>query len=325
MACLFAIPSNACAEAPRVVLLLHGMSGSPATWDSFMSDMHGTAPSITKGVLSGSASPIANVYYYTVKFGAYDATSGRKGINGLSTSSSKSGDFSTYATLGNEVRDAINGIRSRHKDAKILLVGHSRGGLAGRALLEQSTISSAKSAVVGLLTLGTPHHGSYLGRIYPYLKNHSSYYTDPKTWLALETLKAVADFDPRRPTTGDLATGSDAINDLNAAAYRLPVTNIKYRTYVYSSMALGIMEGSVDILSLLSGGARDYIRNGKSSSYLKGDGTVQEASQGFSDLSALPTGIDLKTTRITSTVFHTFESERTNDIRTGMKSLASWW
>ena len=321
----FASQSAQAATAPRVVLLLHGMSGSPATWDRFMADIHGTAPSITKGVLFRTAIPVNNVYYYTVKFGAYDSSSGRTGINGLSTRVSASGDFSTYETLGTEVRNAIDGIRSRHPNAQVLLVGHSRGGLAGRALLEQSTSSAAKSAVIGLLTLGTPHQGSNFGRIYPYLKKHSSFSSDWKTWMAVTLVKTAADFDPCRPTTGDLATGSDPIKSLNSAVTRLPVTNIKYRAYVYGGVSLGKMEGGVDILSSLSGSARDYISDGKSSTSLKGDGTVQESAQSFAGLPGLPAGIQLAATRVASGVIHTTESERTSDINAGMKTLASWW
>ena len=321
--------AQATSAPPRVVLLLHGLSGSPSTWDSFMADMHGTAPKITKGVISGSAAPIANVYYYRVAFGAYDSTSGRVGLENIKATSSSSGDFSTYPKLGTEVRNAVEGILIRHPGAKVLLVGHSRGGLAGRALLQQNTASAAKSAVVGLLTLGTPHRGSNLGLIYPYLESHSRS-NDRRTWATVDLMREVADFDVRLPSVSDLATGSPAVVQLNQGVGYLPKTSAKYRNCIYSGIDLGKMPEGINlfdtnpILAPLSGDARKYLLSGKSLSDLKGDGIVQETSQRFDNLPGLPFGM-VTVTRISAGVLHTDESARTGDIKAGMKYLVAWW
>lgn len=75
------------------------------------------------------------------------------------------GDYSTFTDLGSEVEAAINAISLIEGDnSKIILVGHSRGGLAATRFLQKGN-SSVKNKVAGLVTTGTPHSGSRFGRL----------------------------------------------------------------------------------------------------------------------------------------------------------------
>jgi len=169
---------------PVVVLLLHGMNSEPDTWNDFMRDsgyfdtILPIAPVIYNIQVEGGQSqwPTIDrkgVRYYRVKFGAFDNNSGRSGVEDVRPTSPgpqrpPAGDFTSFSgtsSLAEEVRDAIKTILSRHANAKILLVGHSRGGIAGRAFLQTTTTSytTERNAVVGLLTVGTPHLGSPFG------------------------------------------------------------------------------------------------------------------------------------------------------------------
>ncbi|MGH8611648.1 MAG: esterase/lipase family protein, partial [Gammaproteobacteria bacterium] len=65
--------------------------------------------------------------------------------------------------LGVEVGVAVRKIEDRMHPAAIILVGHSRGGLAARAYLQR--ITERPPFKIGLLTIGTPHQGTPLGRI----------------------------------------------------------------------------------------------------------------------------------------------------------------
>jgi triacylglycerol lipase len=64
--------------------------------------------------------------------------------------------FADIDRLGQELGQHIARIREQTGAEKVLLVGHSMGGLAARAWLAQH----GGEGVAGLITLATPHHGS---------------------------------------------------------------------------------------------------------------------------------------------------------------------
>ena len=170
------LSATTAAAIPRVVLLLHGMNSSPATWDVFTSNISVTAPEISGGTVLGGlkGTPDAKgVYYYRVKFGVYDPfmnSGGRYGIEGIISDGAAGGDFTSFDQLGLEVMLGIRAVRSLHGNSvEIALAGHSRGGLAARAFLQGGSYATEKGAVKALLTIGTPHQGSPLARIHPYL------------------------------------------------------------------------------------------------------------------------------------------------------------
>lgn len=277
--------STETAEA-TVVLLLHGMNSSELTWNDYvdlepvLAELTDKCPTIALGVVEGGAqlpaSPPA-MGCYRLRFGGYDALSGRIGVEGIRAEGPRSGDFSTFEQLGNEVGEAISTIRYAYGraypevDVKITLVGHSRGGLAARAFLQQGADSPEKQSVVALLTTGTPHYGSPLGRVYQYLQRECQHENGERKgefilgvaaddcaedWQVVDFLRArdncaldnLSSFfssedtsdrlDVRRPTIDDLSDQSAAIAELNARAYRLPA-DIVYGALKYTGVELG--------------------------------------------------------------------------------------
>ncbi len=337
-----------------VVLLLHGMNSSPSTWEDFyegdydyFNTSYPTVPVIYAGVFLGTSTATMDkrgVRYYSVQFGAYDATSaGRAGVEGIrSFSSTTSGDFTSFFgtySHAKEVKDAIAKILSIYPKAKILLVGHSRGGIDGRAFLETSTYIE-RSAVVGLLTTGTPHQGSAFGRVYSYLANNPrdpANSTRVNDWGLVDQLRINNIIDVRRPTITDLTPGSTGLTQLANSAGNLP-TGVKYATVRYTGVPFGILyngiAGKLDVfrgttgwiapiskitrkLSLTSS---NYICQYYPISNYAGDGLVPLGSQRFT-----ATGITIGDFLHSGTVTHIDEPGQTSHIRTAMKTLVNWW
>ncbi len=99
------------------------------------------------------------------------------------------GSIDDYAAL---IHSALQELRGRSRQGKIVLIGHSMGGLAIRAYLRDY----GGAAVSKAITLGTPHQGTWLGQI-GHGKNtkQMSLNTDlrPNAWLnhlrSLETVQ----------------------------------------------------------------------------------------------------------------------------------------
>ena len=268
---------------PHVMLLLHGMNSKPngvdGAWNSFVSRYFAdNCPSISYGAIEkkakikGTAKPNnQKTYCYSVRFGSFDADSPNKGLEdawdygeckgawnyGECNNHASAGDYSTFEQLGTEVDGAITTIRKKLPNAKILLIGHSRGGLAARAFLQQPVPSENKNSVVGLITTGTPHNGTRLGRIYDYIETNLlnvdgtrkassilniDFGRIDNDWEVVDFLNGSKgdDFnlDARRPVIGYLADNSSMMTSLNDNKANLP-TDIKYGQLIYTNLTLG--------------------------------------------------------------------------------------
>ena len=244
-------------QPSNVVLFLHGMNTDAATWNDAATQYYST---ICPGIKNGKASLTAKAnaqgsYCYRVNFGANDKPSGLEDAwNYAKILGKTSGDFSTFNELGAEVNAAINAIKRQLPNPRILLVAHSRGGLAARAFLQHPAFVNNKASVAGLITTGTPHGGSRLGRIYGYIANDLLSFdginysrkkgeTADNDWKVVDFLngKAGGDFylDARRPVIGDLADNSPMLKKLNAKIALLP--DIAYGQLVYDDLMLGIL------------------------------------------------------------------------------------
>ena len=140
------------AEA-KVLLLLHGMNSSPSTWDVFVGANFSLSCPVVYGYgeIIEDAVPNPNgVYCYRLMFGSLDSRSGRLGLENAfeeaKKKSNNSGDFETIEQLGIEVKNGIKAIKKRHPYAGIVLVGHSRGGIAGRVFLQTDTYPDRSSS-----------------------------------------------------------------------------------------------------------------------------------------------------------------------------------
>jgi len=356
----------------RVLLLLHGMNADPTTWEDYIDGyFYGSAPIIKKGIPVTTDSPTPDshgVVCYRIAFGSADFTSGRTGAEGTSASDDthndyygKSGDYSSFDDLGVEVAEAVNYILSVYgNSAQITLVGHSRGGLAARAFLQTVASSPEKSSVVALLTTGTPHKGSRLGRIYGYLVDPAH----PRTTDSSKYWKAdwdVVDFlrgqllctyplgfgtyqkyniDVTRPTIEDLADDSTAIYGLNNTIQNLP-TGIKYGAITYTGADLGLLQRdtidyhvfyrlTADVCYQLSHGtgqAEDTLLDaGKNGDDYPGDGIVPLTSQGFDDIPNFPAGNNYSSFPHTGGILHIYEpkTDQTAHINDALNTLFNW-
>ncbi|TAN46675.1 MAG: hypothetical protein EPN21_20000 [Methylococcaceae bacterium] len=246
-------------SSPNVVLLLHGMSSNPGVWEDLTINKTGYfksgCPIIYAGALS-SAGFIPNArgtYCFRVKFGEYDMANKLDGLDhakqyAIHHAWPMSGDFSTFYQLGQEVEAAVDAILSINPNAKIVLLGHSRGGLAARAFLQTPGTTAAKSSIKGLITSGTPHQGSRLGRIYFYIENsllthagiHITSGNKDNDWRTINFLLKGNKLDVRRPTVGFLADTSAPLKSLRRGIKYLP-NWIRYGQIYYAGTDLGVL------------------------------------------------------------------------------------
>lgn len=310
------------------VLLLHGMNSDYKKWGKLVNNSLGFNKKCTT-IYDVKKTPEfnnieQNVYCFQMNFGAKDrAKNAPTGLDGKMCweHGGCKGDYSTFETLGEEVGDAVKHIKGILGDkTKIILLGHSRGGLAARAFLQSD--HSDKSGVVGLITTGTPHGGSPLGRYYFYLNDNCLPESEHngkldrcfRDWEFVHSLlieRFGRGLDLKAPTNGFLAEASTdfikdnpvAITKLNNNVSKLP--DIKYQNIYYEGIKLGC-SGFIDvyphkfcgfdILSPLepkvgfkaSKKGRNAILNNRTIEALDGDGTVPVESQKMSVLPGFP-------------------------------------
>lgn len=267
----------------RAVLLLHGMNSAPDTWNALVSTRwSGQCPEVYAGVAPAPAAALPRdalgAACYRLRFGRYDA-SGATGLEGRRCSAATSpsgckGDFTnlyapTGTDLGVEIFAAVRAIQARlGSDTQVVLLGHSRGGLAARAFLERPVSSAERAAVVGLVTTGTPHRGAPLARIHAYLRTscldangrritgRNRAGKPSAQWSACEDDWEAVDFLDTglfgliglylgKPTIAFLATGSTQVTALNTsgALANLPaglcVVRLRYAGQYLGHLASG--------------------------------------------------------------------------------------
>ena len=347
---LGAIPTN-------VVLLLHGMNSDPTTWNSLIQDKwSGRCAVIYGGRIEDTSTPSGTEACYSVRFGSIDASSKLVGIESDVTCSNIStgcrGDFTKIfdmtagVDLGSEVAQAISAIRKRFGDnIKILLIGHSRGGLSARAALQAPKSNPDLISVIGLITTGTPHEGSPMGKIYRYLADNciDSNKSRIKTgdckddWQAADTLKTSsvmkAYLDLRKPTIDFLSPLSSDIKNLKATKATLTARQIQVKKIAYNGMYLGHLGSGYSAWANNWPHGFDQFSNRSKKFALcdsltvctktefdtefLGDGIVPFSSQSSADAGGT-------TNRFSSgDVYHTGEPGRLADIKEAMGSI-SW-
>jgi pimeloyl-ACP methyl ester carboxylesterase len=179
------------------ILLIHGLAGASSTWNTLISAMDN--------------SPYQYVSNYKV-IHEYKQKRIISSNQNIKQSSKKSLvftlDFSDNQNLsfneqGEEVALVISKIRSDYKVDNIILIGHSMGGLAARAYIN----NYGPVGIKGLITVTSPHLGSYLG----YLRD--VYYRCKGFQPILKTMKLFFSsvYGPKLP---DLCDGVAMINTL---------------------------------------------------------------------------------------------------------------
>ena len=257
-----AVAFSAINSAPtNAVILLHGLNSKPDTWEPIVAkrwsgqcaEIYGGRISYTANTLSGKEA------CYRVRFGSFDVNSMLAGIEGIKCQDAALGCRGDYTKiynnsisndLGTEVAQAISAVRSRlGENVKIVLVGHSRGGLAARSAL-QSRSPVDYTSVIGLVTTGTPHEGSPFGKIYKYLADNcprgnlatSQLKGDCKDdWQAADYLLTDQDLDLRKPAIDFLSSTSSDISDLRNTVKNLTQRSIQIKKIAYTGVVLGLL------------------------------------------------------------------------------------
>jgi predicted esterase len=127
-----------------------------------------------------------------------------------------------------ELAEVIDYIRNRYPSAKLVLLAHSRGGLLARKFLKDNATNTARvGAIIGVITLHSPHGGSILANVANDLNAEilAIEATNPGTYLMLDWLRA----EVNSPSFLELARGSPFLTDLQRGEQPLP--NVKYVTF----------------------------------------------------------------------------------------------
>lgn len=344
--CNWAGSANAAVSQPKVVLLLHGLSSTLTTWNRLVDNRAGfdrrCSNTGTTRFLKQKLKPNSEgVYCMRFNFGRLDRIkTAPRGLDNAHCSKSGgcAGSYSTFETLGTEISTAINRIKRRLGDnTQIVLLGHSSGGVAARAFLQSNDAN--KQNVVGLITTGTPHSGTPLGRYYDYMALNclpeSSYDSIfnfsncARNWRFTKViLKEVGDIDLKAPGINFLSDASPQITELNNNIGNLP--NILFSEVTYDRINFGCLGNSLtnrergcgyNIFNEIvrpSNNALIFVLNGRPRTALRGDGIVPIFNQKMSNLPGwnLPIRAFNKNSRV-----HIEESKQVRDLSIALTNI----
>lgn len=165
---------------PHPILFIHGWVGDNLTWlnfaDSVLNKQYGWS---NGGVLDFCLNYDNNIYtgelyndfhnytspsnlvkgdYYFINFDI-DADGNWISYEGPTNCQSQSNQ-SAIRKQGYAIKEAIQMVRSKTGADKVILVGHSMGGLAAREYIQRWTQSDGQHHVAKLFTCGTPNQGA---------------------------------------------------------------------------------------------------------------------------------------------------------------------
>lgn len=338
----------------KVTLLLHGLASSSETWQPLINDDSFYSGACQVLDLDSELISLPDVnkrgeYCFSLDFGGYDRDTilSSKGLDGKTCVSALgcNGDYSSFELLGKEVETTIGKIVDELGiDTEIVLIGHSRGGLAARAYL-QNTASLNREHVKAMMTTGTPHQGSPLGRFHKYMDENctpkSSFRQDNSvcedSWEVIELLAGERKFwffpigqyvmDLMAPSVDFLSPESESIIALNRDVLALENTMLSQLSY--SGTEFGILDTDVEYVgiydlydygALLKGdhphpSTLRYIENGATRASLVGDGIVPVNSQKLSQVLA-PYGrnVDFSLTNDGHNIVHIDQTKQVTDL-----------
>ena len=143
--------------------------------------------------------------------------------------------FGSIDALVPKLDTRIEAICAETGASRVMIVAHSMGGLVARAYLAREGATSHSSRIARLVTLGSPHHGTELGRLG--FGTNAGQMRDQSAWLlALEAAEAV---NVGRPATLSIYTLNDdlvypAESSVLAWAENVPVSAVGHMGLVFS-------------------------------------------------------------------------------------------
>lgn len=182
--CIPLTVTNFAAPAQRYnypVIFVHGLNGDSRTWDKFRDQARSSFGWIYGGRLDyclnpdgdqstsdGGFTPFVNQNalgqgdYYAVNFDV--DTFGETFVSGPLSPNDVRSNQSAVVKQGLALQHAIGRVLTFSGADKVILIGHSMGGLAGREYLQNqgNWQPDGEHHVAKLLTIGTPHGGSNL-------------------------------------------------------------------------------------------------------------------------------------------------------------------
>jgi len=170
-------------KLPYPIIFIHGLNSSSETWNNttayldsqynftyggrfdFCLNYDGNNATANKNMYPASGADIAAFESTTLQAGDYYYVNFNVGLNGAvapSGTNNVMSNLSAIAKQGVAVKKVVERVLQLTGRDKVILVGHSMGGLASREYIQDATLwqTDNKHHVAKLLTLGTPHGGS---------------------------------------------------------------------------------------------------------------------------------------------------------------------
>lgn len=151
---------------PNPIILVHGWTGSNTTWTEFTNYLEGNAGlTIERNYLKYQLNCDNSLYSSYLISDVCDSNSGSIGNKDVYVIDFNQGFLSNQSAVvkqGYALRFAINKVLRATGADKVILLGHSMGGLAIREYLQNSSNwqPDGQHHVAKLVTIGTPHRGS---------------------------------------------------------------------------------------------------------------------------------------------------------------------
>lgn len=204
------------------VLLIHGINSNRFAWASFIQYVNDK-----KGYQYGGGYSPAGVHLTMMDYAGIKAKLATTGgsikvcspnINLYSIDLAENRN-QTFKEQGKIIGEAVKLIKDATGSDKVILVGHSMGGLAARAYVQYYQPDD----VAGIVTINTPHLGSYLGNL-----NRKEYSQNKDFFKTRQDLEKILNMDLSSKAIGYLAIGSSELENLNNRDWPtgLPIVSI---------------------------------------------------------------------------------------------------
>ena len=144
------------------VIFVHGYSGSGKSWEEARKMLQ-ERQFVFGGHFDLRGAWIGSNKQKILEQKAYKTLTGFK-TGDFYTISFTDNDELTFYEQGKELKLVIDAVKAINKADKVILVGHSMGGLAARAYVQYPDLY--ENDVHALVTMATPHLGSFLGNVY---------------------------------------------------------------------------------------------------------------------------------------------------------------
>lgn len=136
----------------KAILLIHGLAGASSTWTELTK-----ALPAEKYTYRGNYKMTSSTSFF-FQNRAFSTRSGSSPVYTLDFSDNQNLSFEAQ---GDEIARIIQDLSLRHGIKKVVLMGHSMGGLAARAYLQKY----GENKIAGYVSVTSPHLGSYAGEI----------------------------------------------------------------------------------------------------------------------------------------------------------------